>query len=151
MWHEPAYTRDPSKESATLADCFKWLEMTSRSFALVVQELHPELVVPVALFYLVLRGLDTIEDDMTISLEEKEPLLRSFETVLERHGWTYDGNGPHEKDRELLVHFDDVITELQLIDPKYRDIIKDITHQMGNGMADYATINGVTTIAEYEL
>ena len=151
MWHEPAYTRDPSKESATLADCFKWLEMTSRSFALVVQELHPELVVPVALFYLVLRGLDTIEDDMTISLEEKEPLLRSFETVLERDGWTYDGNGPHEKDRELLVHFDDVITELQLIDPKYRDIIKDITHQMGNGMADYATINSVTTIEEYEL
>jgi farnesyl-diphosphate farnesyltransferase len=118
---------------------------------MVVQELHPELVVPVALFYLVLRGLDTIEDDMTISLEEKEPLLCSFETVLAKHGWTYDGNGPHEKDRELLVHFDDVITEFQLIDPKYRDIIRDITHQMGNGMADYATINGVTTIAEYEL
>jgi farnesyl-diphosphate farnesyltransferase len=151
MWHEPAYTRDPSKESATLADCFKWLKMTSRSFALVVQELNPDLVVPVALFYLVLRGLDTIEDDMTLSLEEKEPLLRSFETVLEKDGWTYDRNGPHEKDRELLVHFDDVITEFQILDPKHRDIIQDITHKMGNGMADYATINGVTTIAEYEL
>lgn len=151
MWHEPAYSRDLSNESATLADCFKWLKMTSRSFAMVVQELNPDLVVPVALFYLVLRGLDTIEDDMTISLEEKEPLLRSFETVLEKDGWTYDKNGPNEKDRELLVHFNDVITELKLIDPRYRDIIKDITRKMGNGMADYANTNGVNTIEEYEL
>jgi farnesyl-diphosphate farnesyltransferase len=156
MWHEPAYTRDPSKESATLKDCFKWLKMTSRSFAMVVQELNPALVVPVVMYYLVLRGLDTIEDDMTISLEEKEPLLRNFETILEKDGWTYNKNGPNEKDRELLVHFDDVITEFKLIDPKYRDIIKDITHKMGNGMADYAknaehNINSVNTIEEYEL
>ncbi|KAF4626599.1 hypothetical protein G7Y89_g11559 [Cudoniella acicularis] len=156
MWHELAYTRDPSKESATLKDCFKWLKMTSRSFATVVQELNPDLVVPVVLYYLVLRGLDTIEDDMTISLEEKEPLLRNFETILEKDGWTYDKNGPNEKDRELLVHFDDVITEFKLIDPKYRDTIKDITHKMGNGMADYASnaehnINSVNTIKEYEL
>ncbi|KAG9229324.1 isoprenoid synthase domain-containing protein [Amylocarpus encephaloides] len=156
MWHKPAYTRDPSKESATLKDCFKWLKMTSRSFAMVVQELNPDLVLPVVLYYLVLRGLDTIEDDMTISLEEKEPLLRNFETILEKDGWTYDKNGPNEKDRELLVHFDDVITEFKLIDPKHRDIIKDIAHKMGNGMADYANnakhnINSVNTIEEYEL
>lgn len=123
---------------------------------MVVQELNPELVVPVALYYLVLRGLDTIEDDMTISLEDKEPLLRNFETVLDNDGWTFDKNGPNERDRELLVHFDDVITELKLIDPKYRDIIKDITHQMGNGMADYArmaenNVDSVNTIEEYEL
>ncbi|OBT81870.1 hypothetical protein VE02_09870 [Pseudogymnoascus sp. 03VT05] len=123
---------------------------------MVAQELHPDLVVPVALFYLVLRGLDTIEDDMTISLEEKEPLLRNFETILDKDGWTFNKSGPNEKDRELLVHFDDVITELKLIDPKYRDIIKDITNHMGNGMADYArmaenTANSVNTVEEYEL
>jgi len=122
---------------------------------MVVQELNPGLVVPVALYYLVLRGLDTIEDDMTISLEEKEPLLRNFETILEKDGWTYGKNGPNEKDRELLVHFDDVITEFKLLEPKYRDIIKDITHKMGNGMADYVknaehNINSVNTIEEYE-
>jgi farnesyl-diphosphate farnesyltransferase len=123
---------------------------------MVVQELHPDLVVPVVLYYLVLRGLDTIEDDMTIPLEEKEPLLRTFDTILEKDGWTYDRNGPHEKDRELLVHFDDVISEFKLIDSKYRDIIKDITHKMGNGMADYAKkaerdMNSVNTMKEYEL
>ncbi|OBT63747.1 farnesyl-diphosphate farnesyltransferase [Pseudogymnoascus sp. 23342-1-I1] len=123
---------------------------------MVVQELNPDLVVPVALYYLVLRGLDTIEDDMTISLEQKEPLLRNFKMVLDKDGWAFDKSGPNEKDRELLVHFDDVITELKLIDPEYRDIIKDITHQMGNGMADYARmsqndVNSVKTVEEYEL
>lgn len=123
---------------------------------MVVQELNPDLAIPVALYYLVLRGLDTIEDDMTISLSEKEPLLRNFKTVLDKDGWTFDKNGPEEKDRELLVHFDDVITELKLINPKYRDIIKDTADQMGNGMADCAimaenNINSINTIEEYEL
>src|ERR1700712_1916900 len=98
--------------------------MTSRSFSAVIQELNPELLVPVALFYLILRGLDTIEDDMTIPLETKEPLLRTFENIIEEDGWTFTGNGPNEKDRELLVHFDCVITEFNKCKPAYKAIIK---------------------------
>lgn len=93
---------------------------------------------------------------MTISLDEKEPLLRNFDSILEKDGWTYNGNGPNEKDRELLVHFDDIITEFKLIKPAYRAIINDITNKMGNGMADYANnaehnVNGINTIKDYEL
>lgn len=133
-----------------------YLEMTSRSFSSVIQELHPELLVPIALFYLVLRGLDTIEDDMTIPLAEKEPLLRNFQDILEKDGWNFDGNGPNEKDRPLLVEFNVVIEEFKKIKPAYRDIIKDITAKMGNGMADYANnaehnANGVNTIKDYDL
>ncbi|KAH6720913.1 isoprenoid synthase domain-containing protein [Leptodontidium sp. MPI-SDFR-AT-0119] len=156
IWHDPVHTRNPEKESANLRECFKYLEMTSRSFSSVIQELNPELLVPVALFYLILRGLDTIEDDMTIPLETKEPKLRKFQDILEQEGWTFNENGPNEKDRELLVHFDVVIAEFKLIKPAYRDIIKDITEKMGNGMADYANnaehnIHGVNTIKDYEL
>jgi farnesyl-diphosphate farnesyltransferase len=132
------------------------LNNTSRSFSAVIQELHPELLVPVALFYLVLRGLDTIEDDMTIDLDTKEPLLRDFQNILEKDGWTFTGNGPDEKDRDLLVHFDCVVTEFKKIKQPYRVIIKDITKKMGNGMADYArnakfNEYGVETIKDYEL
>ena len=102
------------------------------------QELHPELLVPVCLFYLILRGLDTIEDDMTIPFETKEPLLRNFHNILEQDGWNFTGNGPNEKDRELCVHFDVVVAEFKKIKPEYKVIIKDITDRMGNGMADYA-------------
>lgn len=111
---------------------------------------------PICLFYLVLRGLDTIEDDMTIDIAEKEPLLRRFHEHMEEDGWTFDKNGPNEKDRELLVHFDDIIVELKKTKREYYDIIKDITIKMGNGMADYAlnaemNTNGVNTVEEYEL
>ncbi|KAI1114531.1 isoprenoid synthase domain-containing protein [Nemania sp. NC0429] len=154
VWHEPVYQRDPSKEAPTLQACFKFLNMTSRSFAAVIQELNHDMLIPVALFYLVLRGLDTIEDDMTISAQVKEPMLRNFYKNLKADGWTFDGNGPDEKDRELLVHFDDVIAEMKKIKPNYYDVIEDITIKMGNGMADYALnaefLAGVVTVAEYE-
>ncbi|PBP22206.1 squalene synthetase [Diplocarpon rosae] len=155
IWHDPVHQRNPEKESENLKACFKYLDMTSRSFGSVIQELTPELLVPVALFYLILRGLDTIEDDMTIPLETKEPKLRRFQDILEQDGWTFTENGPNEKDRELLVHFDVVIREFATVKPAYRAIIKDITEKMGNGMADYAknaehNVNGINTIKDYE-
>ncbi|KAK4635313.1 putative squalene synthase [Fulvia fulva] len=155
-WHNPVHERDESKESADLKECFRFLQLTSRSFSAVIQELHPELLVPVCLFYLILRGLDTVEDDMSIPLHIKEPMLRDFHNHIEDESWTFDGNGPDEKDRELLVHFDVVAKEFNKIKAEYRKIIKDITTSMGNGMADYAknadhNANGVQTIKDYEL
>ncbi|KAF2794108.1 farnesyl-diphosphate farnesyl transferas-like protein [Melanomma pulvis-pyrius CBS 109.77] len=156
VWHNPVHERDESKECESLKRCFYFLTMTSRSFSTVILELHPELLVPVALFYLVLRGLDTVEDDMTIPLEKKEPILRNFDQILEKDGWTFTENGPNEKDRQLLVEFNVVVEEFKKIKPAYRAIIKDITKRMGNGMADYASnaehnTNGVDSVADYEL
>ena len=37
----------------------------SRSFAAVIRQLPKVLVTDIVVFYLVLRGLDTVEDDMT--------------------------------------------------------------------------------------
>jgi farnesyl-diphosphate farnesyltransferase len=154
VWHEPVYTRDVSKETPTLKSCFALLNLTSRSFSTVIQELNPDMLVPIALFYLVLRGLDTIEDDMTLSLEKKEPLLRDFDKLIKKDGWTFNESGPNEKDRELLVKFDDVIVELKKLKKNYYDIIEDITIKMGNGMADYALKaerqEGVETVEQYE-
>lgn len=156
VWHNPVHERNEAKESENLRRCFYFLDKTSRSFAAVIKELHPELLVPVALFYLVLRGLDTVEDDMTIPLEKKEPILRNFHAIMEQDGWNFNENGPNEKDRQLLVEFNVVIEEFKQIKPEYREIIKDVTKRMGNGMADYANNaehnkNGVNTIKDYEL
>ncbi|RMZ72095.1 squalene synthetase [Pyrenophora seminiperda CCB06] len=155
LWHNPVHERNESKESESLKRCFHFLNLTSRSFSAVILELHPDLLVPVTLFYLVLRGLDTIEDDMTIPLAKKEPILRNFQDILEQDGWNFTENGPNEKDRQLLVEFNVVIDEFKKIKPAYQEIIKDITKRMGNGMADYANnaeFNaGVNTIKDYEL
>jgi farnesyl-diphosphate farnesyltransferase len=119
-------------------------------------ELHPELLVAVSVFYLVLRGLDTIEDDTSVPLDVKEPLLRDFKNIIEKDGWTWNGNRPEEKDRQLLVEFDNVIAEYKSLKPAYRKIIKDMTDKMGNGMADFvrkAETEGISTqtIEEYDL
>ena len=136
--------------------CFELLDKTSRSFSGVIKELHPELLVPVAIFYLILRGLDTIEDDMTIPLDKKEPLLRNFHSIVDKKGWSFDGNGPNEKDRELLVQFHYVIEEFLKVKPEYQSIIRDITKKMGDGMAEYAnkaeySTNVVDTVEDYDL
>lgn len=156
VWHEPVHSREPGKESISTQLCFEFLDTTSRSFSAVIQEIHPELLLPVCLFYLILRGLDTIEDDPSIPAATKTPILRDFHHKLEEDGWCFTGNRPEEKDRELLVHFKHVIIEFKKIKPAYRAIIKDITDKMGNGMADYvnnAEFNevGVDQIKDYDL
>lgn len=155
-WHQPVHERDESKESENTKKCFSYLEQTSRSFAAVIQELHPELLMPVCIFYLILRGLDTVEDDTSISAQKKEPTLRNFYTYLEIDGWNYTENRLEEKDRDLLVNFDCVVQEFKRMKQEYRDIIADITKSMGNGMADYclnAEFNekGVDRIKDYDL
>src|SRR5271156_579571 len=155
-WHDPVHTRDPAKETPSEKICFEYLWKTSRSFSAVIQELHPELLLPVTLFYLILRGLDTIEDDTSIPAKTKEPLLRGFNDILDVDGWGFDGNRPEEKDRDLLVNFRNVIEEFKKVKEPYRVIIKDICNKMGNGMADYclnAEFNaaGVATIKDYDL
>ncbi|KAL9577359.1 MAG: hypothetical protein Q9212_006409 [Teloschistes hypoglaucus] len=155
-WHNPVHERNREKEPVSLQICFDFLDKTSRSFSTVIQELHPQLLVPIALFYLILRGLDTVEDDMTIALDEKMKVLREFHQTAEKEGWSFSGNGPDEKDRELLVQFHYVTEEYRKVKPVYREIINDITRQMGDGMADYCKKAadgkaGVDSIKDYDL
>ena len=63
----------PEKGSATSSDV-----PPQRSFAIVIQQLPAQLRDPVCVFYLVLRALDTVEDDMSVPDGVKLPLLRSF-------------------------------------------------------------------------
>ncbi|RMD44232.1 hypothetical protein DV735_g922, partial [Chaetothyriales sp. CBS 134920] len=156
LWHNPVHERNAGQETESERECFRYLDLTSRSFSAVIQELHPELLMPVCVFYLVLRGLDTVEDDTSIPLATKEPILRNFHKNLDVDGWHFDGNRPEEKDRALLVNFRYVVTEFKKQKEAYRDVIADICDKMGNGMADYCANadfnnNGVDKIADYDL
>lgn len=122
----------------------------------MIKELHPELLLPICLFYLILRGLDTVEDDTSILAKTKEPVLRNFDENLEVDGWNFTGNRPEEKDRDLLVNFHHVVAEFKKMKPAYREIQKDICKKMGNGMADFClnaefNANGVNSIEDYDL
>jgi farnesyl-diphosphate farnesyltransferase len=62
--------------------------------------------------------LDTVEDDMTIPNEIKQPILRAFHKHTVTPGWNFDGSGPDEKDRQLLIEYDVVVEELNRLKPE---------------------------------
>ncbi|CCM03433.1 uncharacterized protein FIBRA_05566 [Fibroporia radiculosa] len=88
--------------------------------------------------------MDTIEDDMTISTDVKQHLLRSFHESMLVAGWSFTGSGPNEKMRQMLVEFHVIHAELLLLEESHLEIIVDITRKMGNGMADYSRRAAVT-------
>lgn len=139
-----------------LKRCYELLTLTSRSFAAVIMELDPELRNAIMIFYLVLRALDTIEDDMNIKPSEKVKLLNEFEEKLELLDWSFNGNGPNEKDRAVLVEFPCILHEFHNLKKEYQLVISNITRKMGQGMVGYVlddsfNLNGLETIADYDM
>ncbi|KAJ7064049.1 isoprenoid synthase domain-containing protein [Mycena amicta] len=158
LYHAPSrdLKKDPTSgwERQTMQTCWYFLEQAGRSYAAVIKELDGELARTVCLFYLVLRALDTIEDDMTLRQEQKQDLLREFHTHAAEPGWSFTDSGPNEKDRELLVQYPVVVTELLLLPEDSRAAILSIAQKMGAGMADFAlgpTGTPVDTLDEYDL
>ncbi|KIP07416.1 hypothetical protein PHLGIDRAFT_35427 [Phlebiopsis gigantea 11061_1 CR5-6] len=144
LWHDQRDVSVPSDHANTGWDrdtmrrCWHFLDLTSRSFAAVIKQVEDDLARVICLYYLVLRGLDTIEDDMTLPDEKKQLLLRNFHKHTLTPGWTFTESGPDEGDRQLLVEYDNVVEELRMLKPSYLDVIVDITKKMEAGMADYA-------------
>uniref|UniRef100_A0A674HAJ2 Squalene synthase n=1 Tax=Taeniopygia guttata TaxID=59729 RepID=A0A674HAJ2_TAEGU len=118
-----------------LRTCYRYLNQTSRSFAAVIQALDGELRHAVCIFYLVLRALDTVEDDMSIPLDVKVPMLHEFHSYLYQPDWKYTES--KEKDRQVLEDFPTISMEFRNLSKVYQDVISDICHKMGVGMAEF--------------
>ncbi|PWZ00044.1 farnesyl-diphosphate farnesyltransferase [Testicularia cyperi] len=152
IWRDPLNDIKQNPEASgwdreRMRDCWTFLDKTSRSFAAVIKELKGELSRVICLFYLILRALDTVEDDMTIPAHKKVPLLVDFYKFLEQDGWNFTESGPNEKDRQLLVEFHKVIAEYKLLAPGYRTVISDITAKMGAGMASYVEVSAKSPLS----
>ncbi|KAJ6242525.1 squalene synthase [Anaeramoeba flamelloides] len=146
---------------------WKWdlLKKTSRSFAIVIQELDKEIREVVCIFYLVLRALDTVEDDMeTIQdLGYKIDLLKRFHTLFNIQNENKDQDfvvdqglekylkmdpitvkelfdiqkcGVNDHERELLTEIKYLIDDFNKLDAKYQQVIAKICAEMGEGMAE---------------
>lgn len=94
VWRDPLNDIKSNPEESgwnreTMRDCWTLLDQTSRSFAAVIKELKGQLSRFICIFYLVLRALDTIEDDMTIEPARKIQLLVNFYKKLEEPGWNF--------------------------------------------------------------
>lgn len=122
-----------------LAFCDDILLKVSRSFAAVIRQLPSSMLVDILIFYLVLRALDTIEDDTTAfeSNDIKIKHLTNFrKTALSDPKWTMDGVGEGDEKR-LLQNFDKCHRVYAKLSEKSQSVIADITQRMADGMAEF--------------
>lgn len=122
-----------------LAFCDDILVKVSRSFAAVIRQLPSTMLVDILVFYLVLRALDTIEDDTTSfpSQEVKMKHLMNFhKTALADPNWTMDGVGEADEKR-LLQNFDKCHSVYAKLNEKSRRVIADIAQRMATGMSEF--------------
>eukprot|EP01012_Entosiphon_sulcatum_P007179 TRINITY_DN1358_c0_g1_i1.p1 TRINITY_DN1358_c0_g1~~TRINITY_DN1358_c0_g1_i1.p1 ORF type:complete len:415 (-),score=57.55 TRINITY_DN1358_c0_g1_i1:70-1314(-) len=139
-------------QKADLKFCYDKLQHVSRSFAAVIAQLDSSVRDAVCIFYLVLRGLDTVEDDTSVDLSIKIPELEGFHERLDQPGWNMHGVGINADEQELLEHFDAVIRAYQHLPRTLQEPIQDICKKMGYGMADFQRQNGrIGSVKEYDL
>jgi farnesyl-diphosphate farnesyltransferase len=138
------------KNNKNLLFCYDTLDKVSRSFAAVIRQLPEEISDVVCLFYLILRGLDSVEDDMDLSKEAKILLLREFYAKNFEQGWNLTNVGDKQEYRDLLANYDKVIEAFLVLDEKYQKIITGICKKMGDGMADFVE-SKITSIEDYNL
>jgi farnesyl-diphosphate farnesyltransferase len=141
-------------DEEALKFCDEILGKVSRSFAAVIRQLPPQLLVEVMVFYLVLRALDTVEDDME-AFENNETkiahLLRFHETALGDPRWCMDRVGEADEKR-LLQEFPKLHKVFAKLSGSTKSVIKDITMRMAGGMAEFVGKDlgqGTRDIKEY--
>ncbi|KAH1120297.1 hypothetical protein J1N35_003457 [Gossypium stocksii] len=115
--------------------CFSMLHKVSRSFALVIQQLDTELRNAVCIFYLVLRALDTVEDDTSVAADVKVPILIDFYRHIYDRDWHFSCGTKEYK--VLMDQFHHVSAAFLELEKGYQEAIEDITLRMGAGMANF--------------
>ncbi|CAM8945092.1 unnamed protein product [Rhodiola kirilowii] len=129
------------------AFCYTMLHKVSTSFSLVIQQLGPEIRDAVCIFYLVLRALDTVEDDTSIPTDVKVPILIAFHQHVYDRDWHFACGTNHCK--VLMDEFHQVSTAFSELKTGYQKTIEDITMRMGAGMAKFIC-KEVETIDDYD-
>jgi farnesyl-diphosphate farnesyltransferase len=137
--------------------CDDMLGKVSRSFASVIRSLPKGVCIDILVFYLALRALDTIEDDMQAfkgkEHEKIEHLNNFYRTALVTPGWKMDGVGEGDE-KVLLQQYFRCVNVFKTLCPESQNVIQDIAKRMGQGMASYVSKDlgqGTVTVADYNL
>jgi isopentenyl-diphosphate delta-isomerase type 1 len=122
-----------TKDEDTLF-CDAMLGKVSRSFASVIRQLPKGLCLDILIFYLALRALDTIEDDMEAFVgresEKVEHLNNFYRTALVTEGWHMEGVGQGDE-KTLLEQYFRCVSVFKGLSPESQEVIADITKRMG--------------------
>lgn len=138
--------------------CFKLLAHLSQSFAVMIDKLEEPLRTTVCVFYLILRGLDTIEDDTTIEKTIKVKALKNFPTHLNNskshspvgvgHGLKLNSHNSNHYYIELMEKFHIVLRVFGQCAMENKKVIRDATDEMAEGMIKYIN-RPIETMTDY--
>lgn len=130
--------------------CYDTLNEVSRSFALVIQGLPLSVKDAICIFYLMLRALDTIEDDMQLDKETKFALLKDFHNTCGDETFSLDKVGDRAVYVNLLKNYPRVNRMFNRLDASYQLVIKEICYEMAQGMLLFVN-KDIETKEEYNL
>lgn len=146
-----------SEDNESIKFCNDMLGKVSRSFASVIRQLPRGLCLDILMFYLALRALDTIEDDMTAFKGREhvkiDHLNNFYRTGLVTDGWTMEGVGEGDEKR-LLEEYHHCVKVFKSLPASSQEVIADITRRMGEGMASYVEKDlgqGTVTVNDYNI
>lgn len=143
------------RQSLTLQEMNEMLMDVSRTFALSIKNLPDNLQRAMALFYLLLRVSDYLEDSWHISRDEKIQLLLTWAKVLksETNPKIISEKIPQNdtsKDAFVAKRCGDIIISMQSLQSQTRNLIIDSVYQTTLGMARWQEF-GTLFITEADL
>jgi farnesyl-diphosphate farnesyltransferase len=145
-WKNVKYYSDLQKKDITF--CYDILKDVSRSFSEVIKNLPQTLSLEIMTFYLMLRALDTVEDDITAFNSNKEERARYLKIFYK--DFTPINNVGEPQYRPLIQNYDRVGNVFKLLNNNAQKIILDITKRMGEGMAEFVLSDyKIDTKADY--
>ncbi|CAI7897257.1 unnamed protein product [Closterium sp. NIES-53] len=143
MWWTWGLVRSFARTYEFIIGVIVFLPMAVLSWLPGVQDMQTK----VCIFYLVLRALDTVEDDMAVPIDEKVPILIAFHQHICDPDWKFVCGTKDYKDLMQRLHH--VRHALEKLEPRYKAVILDITRRMGAGMASFITTE-VETVPQYD-
>ncbi|KAG8655889.1 squalene synthase isoform X1 [Manihot esculenta] len=127
--------------------CYSNLRKLSQSYYFLILRRGTKTRDAICIFYLVLRALDTVEDDTSIPTDVKVPILIAFHRHIYDREWHFSCG---TKDYKVLMdQFHHVSTAFLELGKSYQEAIEDITKRMGAGMAKFIC-KEVETVDDYD-
>ncbi|RZC66250.1 hypothetical protein C5167_009943 [Papaver somniferum] len=130
------------------AYCYSFCQKDSPVTDIALHQcLGPEVRNTFCILHLVLRALDTVEDDMNIPSDVKVPILENFHLhIYDRDLHLSCGTKNHHKD--LMDQYHHVSTALSELQEDSQEVIVEMTKRMGAGMAKFV-LKEVETVDDY--
>ncbi|WOG84680.1 hypothetical protein DCAR_0103864 [Daucus carota subsp. sativus] len=128
--------------------CHEMLPQVSKSFGKLVLQLNqPKLRDSICAMYLLLRNLDTIEDDMGIPDEVKIPTLHNYHHCFSDNDWKFICGT--NADRELTKGHHHIQAALMELESSSQEIIYEVAKRMSQAMARFIP-KEIETMSDYE-